>query len=115
MKYLLVAFIAFGALFNVSAQAIPVSPASVQTQQAVTTAGAVEKVWWYGGGWGYRPYWSGWGYRPYWGGWGYRPYWGGGGCGCGGCYRPCWRPCGYYGWGCGVRWWPGYGGGWGPY
>jgi hypothetical protein len=100
MKYLVAAFIAIGAMFGVSAQAAPLSPASVQTEQAIATGGSVEKVCWGGGcGWGG-------------GGWG----WGGGG-GWGGCgfYRPCWRPCGYYGYGCGVRWWPyrSWGGGWG--
>ena len=98
MKYIVAAFIAIGAMLSVSAQAAPLSPASVQTEQAIATGGSVEKVCW-GGGCG----WGGWG-----GGWG----------GCG--YRPCYRPCGYYGYGCGVRWWPyrswGWGGGWGrPY
>jgi hypothetical protein len=103
MKYIVAAFIAIGAMLAVSAaQAAPLSPSAVHTEQAVTSGGSVEKVCW-GGGCG-------------WGGWG-----GGGWGGCG-CCRPCWRPCGSYGWGCGVRWWParpwgwgggGWGGGWG--
>ncbi len=107
MKYIVAAFIAIGAMLGV-AQAAPLSPASVQTEQAVAT-GAVEKVCWGGGcgGWGG----GGWGGGG-WGGGG----WGGGGCGQ---WRPCYRPCGYYGYGCGVRWWPARpawgwgGGGWG--
>ncbi len=123
MKYIVAAFIAIGAMVGVSAQAAPISPASVQTEQAIATGHSVEKVCWgcgcgYGGCGGWR--------RSYWGGGGCgyggcggwrRSYWGGGGCGY---YRPCYRPrpCGYYGYGCGVRWWPyrsygGYGGGWG--
>ena len=96
MKYIVAAFIAFGVLFGAAAQAAPAFPALMQTEQAVTTGSAVEKVCWGGGCGG-------------WGAWG-----GGGGCGC--CWRPCYRPCGYYGWGCGYRWWPyrpWYGGGWG--
>ena len=102
MKYIVAAFIAIGAMLSVSAQAAPLSPASVQTEQAIATGVAVEKVCWGGGcGWGWR----------------LRRRWGGGGCG----WRP-WlasrRPCGYYGYGCGVRWWParpawGWGGGYG--
>ena len=112
MKYIVAAFIAIGAMLSVSAQAAPLSPASVQAEQAIATSGTVEKVCWGGGcgGWG-----GGW--RSGWG-----SGWGGGGWGGCGCCRPCWRPCGYYGYGCGVRWWParpwgwgggGWGGGWG--
>ena len=101
MKYIVAAFIAIGVLFSAAAQAAPLSPASVQTEQAIATGGSVEKVCW-GGGCGY-----GWG-----GGWGgcgyYRPCWRP--CGY---WRPCYRPCGYYGWGCGYRWWPYRSWGWG--
>ena len=100
MKYIVAAFITIGVLFSAAAQAAPASPLLMQTEQAVTSGGSIEKVCWGGGC----------------GGWG-------GGCGCNcwrPCYRPCWnpcyRPCGYYGWGCGYRWWPyrsWYGGGWG--
>jgi hypothetical protein len=94
MKYIVAAFIAVGAMLSVSAQAAPLSPASVQTEQAIATGGAVEKV--CGGGGCGLPYW-----------WRYCPL----------CGQRLYRPCGYYGWGCGVRWWPyrswGYGGGWG--
>ncbi len=94
MKYIVAAFIAIGAMLAVSAaQAAPLSPSAVHTEQAVTSGGSVEKVCW-GGGCG-------------WGGWG-----GGGWGGCG-CCRPCWRPCGSFGWGCGARWWPGRPWGWG--
>ena len=67
MKYIVAAFIAIGAMLGV-AQAAPLSPASVQTEQAVAT-GAVEKVCWGGGcgGWGG----GGWGGGG-WGGGGWR-------------------------------------------
>jgi hypothetical protein len=67
-KYAVAAFIAFGALLGVSAQAAPVSPAFVQTQAASGDA-ALQKVWYRRYGYGYRHY----GYRPYYG-YGYRHY-----------------------------------------
>jgi hypothetical protein len=105
-KYAVAAFIAFGALLGVSAQAAPASPAFVQTQAASGDA-ALQKVWYYGHGGYYRHY------RPYYGYGGYyrhyRPYYGYGGYyrpyyGYGGYYRP------YYGfyrhrhYGYGYRW-----------
>ena len=64
MRYMVAACIAIGALLSVSAQAAPISPAAVQTEQAVASSGAVEKVCWGGGcgGGGWRG--GGWG-----GGW----------------------------------------------
>ena len=64
MKYIVAAFIAMGAMLSVSAQAAPLSPASVQTEQAIATGVAVEKVCWGGGcgGWGG----GGWGGRLGW-------------------------------------------------
>jgi len=112
MKYIVAAFIAIGAMVSISAQAAPLSPASVQTEQAIATGGSVEKVCWGGGcGWGGGG-WGGGGWSG--GGWG-GGGWGGGGC-CGRWYPPV--RCQYYGYGCGVRWWPirpswGWGGGWG--
>ena len=67
-KYAVAAFIAFGALLGVSAQAAPVSPAFVQTQAASGDA-ALQKVWYRRYGYGYRHY----GYRPRYG-YGYRRY-----------------------------------------
>lgn len=59
-KYAVAAFIAFGALLGVSAQAAPVSPAFVQTQAASGDA-ALQKVHYgYHRHYGYRPYY---GYR----------------------------------------------------
>jgi hypothetical protein len=72
IKYVAAAFIAFGALLGVSAQAAPVSPSIVQTQ--VVTGEAIQKVqhwrWgsggrrWHGGrrghgrwGWGWHNRW----------------------------------------------------------
>ena len=54
MRYIVAAFIAMGAMLGVSAQAAPLSPVSVQTEQAIATGGSVEKVCWgggCGGGW----------------------------------------------------------------
>jgi len=68
-KYAVAAFIAFGALLGVSAQAAPVSPAFVQTQAASGDA-ALQKVWYRRYGYGYRRY--GYGYRHY----GYRRHYG---------------------------------------
>ena len=103
MKYIVAAFIAIGAMLAVSAQAAPLSPASVQTEQAIATGGSVEKVCW-GGGCGY----GGWGGPriPYW--WNYCPT----------CGRPLWPR---YPWvHCRITidcWWPAYqwGGGYGGY
>ena len=67
MKYIVAAFIAFGAMLGISAQAAPLSPASVQTGQAIATDTSVEKVCWGGGcGWGGGGWGGGWG-RPGWG------------------------------------------------
>ena len=54
MKYVVAAFIAIGVLFSAAAQAAPVLPALMQTDQAATSVGSVEKVCWGGGcgGWG---------------------------------------------------------------
>jgi len=65
-KYAVAAFIAFGALLGVSAQAAPTSSAFVQTQAASGDA-ALQKVHYYG----YRRYGYHHGYRPY---YGYRRY-----------------------------------------
>ncbi len=106
MRYLVAAFIAIGAMLSVSAQAAPLSPASVQTEQAVATGVAVEKVCWGGGcGWGGGG--GGWG-----GGWA-RPSWNF----CPTCGRPIYRPCRVWAYGCGwnswrVRPWGWGGGGW---
>jgi hypothetical protein len=79
-KYAVAAFIAFGALLGLSAQAAPVSPAFVKTQAASGDA-ALQKVHYYGYGYhhrhyyGHRPYYRyGYGYhRRYYGGY-HRPY-----------------------------------------
>jgi hypothetical protein len=68
IKYVVAAFIAFGAMLGVSAQAAPVTSPSTTLQAQVTQDEAVQKVWHcrrWSGGWGCGRRW-GWGWHGRW-------------------------------------------------